>query len=87
MVVPLPLNVCAIEVPELADVPLTVPFAVTAVHAKLAPVGVEVKATFVAEPLQIVAEVGVAVAVGFGFTVTATVIGEPTQLFNVGVIV
>ena len=84
---PLPLNVCAIEVPELADVPLTVPLAVAAVHAKLAPVGVEVNAMFVAEPLQIVAEAGVAVAVGFGFTVTATVIGEPVQLFNVGVTV
>ena len=66
---------------------MTVPLAVTAVHANVAPVGVEAKAMLVAEPLQIVAEAGVAVAVGFGFTVTATVIGEPTQLFNVGVTV
>ena len=28
---PLPLNVCAIEVPELVEVPFTVPLAVTAV--------------------------------------------------------
>ena len=66
---------------------MTVPLAVTAVQAKLAPVGVEVKAIFVAKPLQIVADAGVAVAVGFGFTVTATVVGEPVQLFNVGVTV
>ena len=87
MVVPFPVNVCAIEVPELAEVPFTVPVAVAAVHAKLAPVGVEVKAMEVAVPLQIVADDGVAVAVGFGFTVTATVIGEPAQLFKVGVTV
>ena len=84
---PLPVNVCAIEVPELVEVPFTVPLAVTAVHANVAPVGVDVKAMFVPVPLQIVAEAGVAVAVGFGFTVTATVIGEPVQLFNVGVTV
>ena len=58
--------------PELADVPLTVPLAVTAVQAKLAPVGVEVKAMFVTEPLQIVAEAGVAVAAGNAFTVKVT---------------
>jgi hypothetical protein len=75
------------EVPELAEVPFTVPLAVAAVQAKLAPVGIDVKAMFVAVPLQVVADAGVAVAVGFGFTVTATVIGEPVQLFNVGVTV
>ena len=84
---PFPLKVCAIDVPELAEVPFTVPLAVAAVHAKLAPVGVEVNAMFVAVPLQMAADAGVAVPVGFGFTVTATVTGEPVQLFKVGVTV
>jgi hypothetical protein len=75
------------EVPELAEVPFTVPLAVAAVQAKLAPVGVDVNAMSVALPLQMVAEAGVAVAFGLGFTVTATVTGEPTQLFSVGVTV
>ena len=87
MVTPLPLKVCAIDVPEPADEPVTVPLAVAAVHANVAPVGVEVNAILVAEPLQVDAEVGVAVAAGFGFTVTATVTGVPGQLFNVGVTV
>ena len=73
--------------PELADVPVTVPLAVAAVHAKDAPVGVDVNAMFVAVPLQTDADAGVAVAVGVGFTVTATVTGVPGQLFNVGVTV
>jgi len=80
-------SVCAIEVPELAEAPVTVPLAVEAVHVKLAPVGVDVNAMFVAPPVQTFADDGVAVAVGFGFTVTATVIGEPAQLFKVGVTV
>ena len=84
---PFPDKVCAIDVPELADVPFTVPLAVADVQAKDAPVGIDVNAIFVAEPLQIFADEGVAVADGFGLTVTATVIGDPAQLFSVGVTV
>ena len=87
MVVPFPVRACAIDVPELADAPFTVPLAVAAVQAKDAPVGVDVNAILVAEPLKIFADDGVAVAEGFGFTVIATVIGEPVQLFIVGVTV
>ncbi len=57
-------------VPELAEVPLTVPEAVEAVHAKLAPEGTEVRAILVAVPEQIACEEGVAVRTGSGLAVT-----------------
>ena len=72
---------------EASAMTFTVPLAVAAVQAKDAPVGVDVNAILVAEPLKIFADDGVAVAEGFGFTVIATVIGEPVQLFIVGVTV
>ena len=41
----------------------------------------------VVAPLQIVADAGVAVAIGNGFTVTTTVIGVPAHPLAVGVTV
>lgn len=73
------------DVPFPADAPVT-PDAVT-VQSKVAPVGVEVRAMPVDAPEQIVWFAGVAVTTGVGFTVTVAVIGAPTHVPSVGVIV
>ena len=78
-------KVCAIVEPELAEAPLT-PVCVT-VHAKVAPPVLLVNAIELALPEQIVCDVGVAVTLGAGFTVTVAVIAEPAQPPAVGVIV
>ncbi len=83
---PLPVNVCAIDVPLPAVAPETVPVVLT-VHAKVEPVGTELKAIEVVAPLQIETGFGVAVATGKGLTVTGTVIAEPGQEPKVGVTV
>ena len=57
----------------------------TTVHAYVAPVALEVKAILVADPVQIVCEAGVAMAVGIGFTVTTTSTIVPGQLLIHGV--
>ena len=54
----------------LAEVPVTVPEAVAAVQAKLAPDGVDVKAILVGVPEQMLSDDGVAVATGSGLAVT-----------------
>ncbi len=59
----------------------------TTVHAKVAPVGVELNAIPVDVPEQIVSAVGVAATVGVGLTVITTSIGDPTQTPIVGVTV
>ncbi len=51
------------------------------------PTGDELNAMPVVAPEQIVCNGGVAIAVGIGFTVITTSIGEPTQPFKVGVTV
>ena len=58
-----------------------------AVHPKVDPTGDELNAMLVVAPEQIVSDGGVAIAVGIGFTVITTSIGEPTQPFKVGVTV
>ena len=78
-------KVCAIEEPEPLEAPL-VPDCDT-VQAKVAPPVLLVKAIEVAPPEQILCEVGVAVTLGAGLTVTVAVTGEPRQAPEEGVIV
>ena len=72
-------------VPEPAVAPVT-PDCVT-VQPKVVPVTLLVSAMDVALPEQIVGAEGVAVAVGFGFTVIVTEIGVPVQPPAEGVMV
>jgi hypothetical protein len=71
--------------PAPADEPVTKDSLV--VHPKVEPTGDELNAMPVTSPEQIVCDAGVAIAAGIGLTVITTLIGEPTQLFNVGVTV
>ena len=71
--------------PEPALAPLT--FVCVTVHAKVAPPVLLVNAIEVAPPEQKVCDVGVAVTVGAGLTVTVAVMGVPAQPPAVGVIV
>lgn len=72
-------------VPELFDAPLTL--VCVTVQANVAPPVLLLSAIEVAVPEQMLCELGVAVAVGAGLTVTVTVIGEPAQVPALGVIV
>ena len=74
---------CAI----LAPVPPLDPVTLVSelVQLKVAPAGTELNAMPVDVPSQIVCNAGVAVAIGFGFTLTTTAIGEPIHPFKVGV--
>jgi hypothetical protein len=75
--VPVAVNVCAIEVPELLEAPLTL--VCVTLQANVLPVTLLVSATEVAPPEQMLCAFGVAVALGIGFTVIGTVIGVPLQ--------
>ena len=70
-------KVCAIGVPELAELPVIPPVTVGSGHAKVAPAGVDVRATEVVAPEQIVADA--ALTVGAGFTVTTIFCTGPVQ--------
>ena len=65
---------------------MVAPDCCAAVHVNVVPAAVELKATLVVAPLQMVS--GLAEPTGFGFTVTSTVNGFPAQpLGEVGVTV
>lgn len=83
--VPVVLIVCTMLEPEPDVAPVT-PLCDT-VQLYVVPVTLLVSEIDVALPEQIVADEGVAVTVGFGFTVTVTEIGVPVQPFAVGVTV
>ena len=79
-------NDCDMLAPVPDDDPVTPPVA-TAVHAKVVPVTLDVNEILVLLPEHNVCAVGVAVTVGIGLTVITTVIGVPTQVLAVGVMV
>jgi hypothetical protein len=78
-------SVWAITVPELADAPVT--FAWFTVHEKVAPATLLLSVTVEVAPEQSVCEVGEAVTVGIGFTVTVATIAAPEQVPTDGVMV
>jgi hypothetical protein len=77
-----------IDAPEPPAVvsPVTLPFAGVD-QEKVVPATLLVNETPVALPEQIVCGFGIAVATGVGFTVTGTLIGNPTHVAAVGVTV
>jgi hypothetical protein len=78
-------NTWLIEVPDPADAPeIPVPF--VAVHEKVVPEVKLLKLIEVAAPEHIVADAGVAVTKGIGFTVTITGTDEPVQELALGTI-
>ena len=78
-------RVCAITVPELADAPVT--FVCVTAQEKVVPATLLVSVTVEVAPEQSDCEVGVAVTVGIGLTVTVATIGVPGQVPTAGVMV
>ena len=88
------LNVWVIKLPQFeahAVSPTTLPVAPLTVQVKMVPACGLLMAILVASPLQSKFTVGVAVAVGVGFTVITTIVGAPVQVIppfvNKGIIV
>ena len=79
------IKICEIEEPLPEDAPLT-PLSMTD-QVNVVPATSELRAMEVLSPLQIVWLEGVAMALGIGFTVTITVMGDPMQPFSEGVMV
>jgi hypothetical protein len=81
-------SVWIIALPLLGEAPVILPTgAIAIVHANVVE-GVKLESKIlVVPPEQIVWEDGVAVATGFGFTMTTTFIGSPSQPFAIGVMV
>lgn len=66
--------------PQFENPVIVAPDCCAAVHVNVVPAAVELNATLVVAPLQIVS--GLADPIGFGFTVTSTVKVFPGQLFG-----
>ena len=80
-------SVWAIGDPDPFEKPEATPLVSAAVHVKVAVPVLLLRAMLVVAPLQIDCAGGVAKAVTAGNTVTTTVIGVPSQLLAVGVMV
>ena len=73
LVVPVLVNVCAMEAPLPLAPPVMEPDTVGAAHANELPAMLDVKEMLVAVPLQIICDVGLAVKTGNGLTVIVMV--------------